>query len=282
MSATTRSNEVPESRDLLPMFLQEQLLDPAIWREGLQSYAESTNLAVALVDTKGQLIGPCLNAKPLWTLFWNQHQDTHCPFCVETSKPCMPMPWNVEGILWAEDAIGLVHFTVPLAFKGQVLAGLVAGQVFNQYPDELRLEKMARKYGLSEGRMWQLARTMMPVGPATLKVYSRLMATLGQTLLQTRYYNLIEADKQQDLKQQVSDVKRAEAEIHELNAALKKKISDYQDVVRELERSKADLQEKVEELEKFADATVGRELKMMDLEREVAKLREVENAKGAH
>jgi PAS domain S-box-containing protein len=50
-----------------------------------------------------------------------------------------------------------------------------------------------------------------------------------------------------------------------------------QQVVRELETSLADLQERNEELEKFHDITVGRELKMMQLEKEVERLqRELE------
>lgn len=50
-----------------------------------------------------------------------------------------------------------------------------------------------------------------------------------------------------------------------------------QQVVHELETSRADLQERNEELEKFHDITVGRELKMMQVEKEVERLqRELE------
>jgi predicted nucleic acid-binding Zn-ribbon protein len=51
------------------------------------------------------------------------------------------------------------------------------------------------------------------------------------------------------------------------------KVEEYERVVRELERSRADLQEKVEELEKFEEAVVGRELKMIELEKELERLR---------
>jgi PAS domain S-box-containing protein len=50
-----------------------------------------------------------------------------------------------------------------------------------------------------------------------------------------------------------------------------------QQLVRELETSRADLQERNEELEKFHDITVGRELKMIEVEKEVERLqRELE------
>lgn len=50
-----------------------------------------------------------------------------------------------------------------------------------------------------------------------------------------------------------------------------------QQLVRELETSRADLQERNEELEKFHDITISRELKMMQVEKEVERLqRELE------
>ncbi len=51
----------------------------------------------------------------------------------------------------------------------------------------------------------------------------------------------------------------------------------YERVVRDLEQSKAELQEKILDLEKFEEVVVGRELKMIALEREIERLkREVE------
>ncbi len=47
----------------------------------------------------------------------------------------------------------------------------------------------------------------------------------------------------------------------------------YERVVRDLEKSKLELQEKILELEKFEEVVVGRELKMIALEREVESLR---------
>jgi osomolarity two-component system sensor histidine kinase TcsA len=46
-----------------------------------------------------------------------------------------------------------------------------------------------------------------------------------------------------------------------------------QDRTAELQQAMADLRERNEQLEQFADAVVGRELKMMELEREIARLR---------
>jgi PAS domain S-box-containing protein len=49
---------------------------------------------------------------------------------------------------------------------------------------------------------------------------------------------------------------------------------EYLKVVRDLEESKAELQEKILDLEKFEEVVVGRELKMIALEKEAEKLRQ--------
>src|SRR5438477_371287 len=48
----------------------------------------------------------------------------------------------------------------------------------------------------------------------------------------------------------------------------------YEQVVRDLEKSKSELQEQIVDLEKFEEVVVGRELKMIALEKEVESLRQ--------
>jgi hypothetical protein len=48
----------------------------------------------------------------------------------------------------------------------------------------------------------------------------------------------------------------------------------YEEVVRDLERSKSELQEKILDLEKFEEVVVGRELKMIALEKDLETLQE--------
>ncbi|MER3423983.1 MAG: hypothetical protein C4293_12890 [Nitrospiraceae bacterium] len=64
----------------------------------------------------------------------------------------------------------------------------------------------------------------------------------------------------------ITERKRTEEEIRKLNEELKRR-------VQELQASKAELQEKVAELEQFEEVVVGRELKMIALEKELAKLK---------
>jgi hypothetical protein len=53
----------------LPPAIRADLLDPALWQDGLAKYASATNLAVAVTDTAGRLIGENINPRPTWSHF---------------------------------------------------------------------------------------------------------------------------------------------------------------------------------------------------------------------
>jgi hypothetical protein len=52
----------------LPPAICADLLDPVLWQDGLAKYARGTNLAVALADVAGRLIGSTINPRPTWSL----------------------------------------------------------------------------------------------------------------------------------------------------------------------------------------------------------------------
>mgnify|MGYP003288116254 CR=1 FL=1 len=189
----------PHSGLELSSALRSHLLDPAVWQEGLEKYARATNLAVALVDADGRLLGPCINPRPTWGLLRAQRPAgaDPCPFCLMQSRPrsCIADALTTDGFHVTRDRTGLVHITVPLVLGQHALGALVAGQVFDQYPEQLVLDHVAVMFGLSPQQVWQLARLEQPVKRATLRVYADLLATLGHTFLQTRYDRLIEAHR---------------------------------------------------------------------------------------
>ena len=105
------------------------------------------------------------------------------------------MHWPRRGFRVTRDRTGLVHVTVPLVLGEHALGALVAGQVFDQYPEQLVLEHAAVTFGLHPQQAWQLARLEQPVKRATLRVYADLLATLGHTFLRTCYDTVIEASR---------------------------------------------------------------------------------------
>src|SRR5262249_45586487 len=144
------------------------LLDPAAWQEGLEKYALAMHLAVALVEPDGRLLGPCLNPQRLWSLLRGGRPAApgQCPFAILSLRPCTCAAdaLRTGAGVKTRDRIGLVHFAVPLMLGGQKFGALIAGQVFDNYPEQLALELAAQRLGLSPGRIWQAARLEHPFG----------------------------------------------------------------------------------------------------------------------
>jgi signal transduction histidine kinase len=205
----------------LPPAMRDALLDPEIWHESLDVYARTTNLAVALVDAAGCLIGQYINPQPTWSLL-HAHQsvaspgpaaaDGGCPFALAPLKPCTCIAdaLATRTPVLVRDRTGLVHFTMPLVLGDQAVGALLAGQVFDQYPDQLLLEHVARHCGLPPRELWQMVRLEHPVKRATLRVYGRLLATLGNAFLQTRYHTLMEAHRLAERQRLEREAQRVE------------------------------------------------------------------------
>jgi signal transduction histidine kinase len=189
----------------LPPAIRADLLDPALWQDGLATYARGTNLAVALADAAGRLLGSTINPRPTWSLLHANSPpssegaagEVGCPFSLAPLKPCncVAEALATGGFVVARDRTGLVHFAVPLVLGEYPLGALVAGQVFDHYAEQLPLEQVARHLGLSPAPAWQAARLEHPVKRATLEVYADLLATLGRTFLQTRYHTIMAAER---------------------------------------------------------------------------------------
>jgi PAS domain S-box-containing protein len=177
--------------------LQAELLDLAAWDEILTTYARTMRVAVALTDPEGRVLGRCLNAQPAWELV---HGATHvrdngCPFCITTSPSCTAVAEALQtgGTVMVRDQAGLTHVAVPLSLGERHLGAIVAGQVFDQYPEPLPLKRVAREYGISAQQLWDVARKQRPVSSANLQASGDLLCALGHAFLQQRYGAILEA-----------------------------------------------------------------------------------------
>jgi two-component sensor histidine kinase len=89
---------------------------------------------------------------------------------------------------------GYAHTAVPIFLGNRHLGTLLAGQVFDAYPELLPLERVAGEYGLSGQVLWHLARQHVPVSHATLRTYGNLLGTLGQAYLQERHATILQRE----------------------------------------------------------------------------------------
>src|SRR5262249_8987777 len=112
-----------------------------------------------------------------------------------------------------QDRIGLVHFAVPLRLGDHRPGAVVAGQVFDRYPEQLVLEHVAQQSGLSPQAAWQLARLEHPVHASVLRVYAHLLETLADDRLQGHHHRIREAERLAELSRLSDQLRQARDEL---------------------------------------------------------------------
>src|SRR6266849_10687754 len=97
-----QDNGAPSAQPIgveLPPAIRAELLNPALWQDGLAKYARATDLAVALADAAGRLLGETINPRPTWSLLHAKTPPTPppsegaaagvgCPFSLAPLSPC--------------------------------------------------------------------------------------------------------------------------------------------------------------------------------------------------
>jgi ligand-binding sensor protein len=152
--------------------LRADLLDPQRWGEVLDTYARTMKLAVALTNQEGRLIGTCHGPQPVWRLVREAMPawGATCPFCLAPRSRCTAVAdaLRTGPLVLVHDQAGLAHVAVPLMLGDDALGALIAGQVFDRYPESLRLEGVANECGLSAQQLWSVAAKQIPVSRASL------------------------------------------------------------------------------------------------------------------
>jgi PAS domain S-box-containing protein len=177
--------------------LRAELLDFNAWSEILTTYGRTMRVAVALTDSQGQVLGKCHNAQPVWRLVRDAARGwgSGCPFCITTHVPCSAVADALQtgGVVMVRDQAGLTHVAVPLLLGKLRFGAVIAGQVFDRYPEPLLLRRVAKEFGVSAQRLWELAREQRPVSTAVLRASGDLLCALGHAFLRQRYGAILEA-----------------------------------------------------------------------------------------
>jgi PAS domain S-box-containing protein len=183
--------------EMSPRLLAE-LLDLAAWREILTTFGRSMRVAVALTDCRGCVLGEFHNAQPVWTLIHEAVPvwSTGCAFCITKGPPCNALTQSLQSGLavTVTDQAGLSHVAIPLVLGKQRLGTIIAGQVFDRYPDPLSLRRVAKEFGVSAQTLWEVASSQCPVGRHVLQSLGELLHALGHAFLQQRYGAIVKAN----------------------------------------------------------------------------------------
>ena len=172
------------------------LLDFDAWGEVLKTYGRTMRVAVALTDSGGLLLGKCHNPQPVWTLIRGAASEggAGCPFCITKRLPCTAVADAVRtsAVVVVHDQAGLTHVAVPLTLGKQTLGAIIAGQVFDRYPQPLSLRRVARDFGISAPELWEVAKQERPVASTLLQASGDLLCALGHAFLQQRHGAILE------------------------------------------------------------------------------------------
>jgi PAS domain S-box-containing protein len=173
-----------------------QLLDANAWAQMLQTYGLTIKVAVALTDADGNLRGKCYNAQPIWTLVQSAKggNGAGCPFCLAPPSPCTAVvdALRTDSPTLVRDLAGLMHVAIPLSLGEHRLGAIIAGQVTDQYPESLLLQRVAKTFGVSAQLLWDLSSNQRPVSRASLQLAADLLCTLGKAFLRERYGAILE------------------------------------------------------------------------------------------
>jgi PAS domain S-box-containing protein len=174
--------------------LRADLLNTEAWSEILVTYGQTMKVAVALTDDQGHMLGECHNPQPVWKLIHDHVPATSaaCPFCV--GRPCSAVAEALQTghAVMVHDQVGLTHVAVPLSLGTQHLGAIVAGQVFDRYPESIPLQRVAKDFALPVQPLWDVARKQAPVSRTLLQASGQLLRVLGHAFLQQRYAAILE------------------------------------------------------------------------------------------
>ncbi len=177
--------------------VRAELLNLDAWGEILMTCGRSMRVAVALTDTQGHILGKCHNTQPVWRLIHDATPDRGdgCPFCITMGQGCTAVAEASQTgkAVMAHDQAGLAHLAIPLILDTQCLGAIIAGQVFDRYPEALSLRRVAKAFGVSAQQVWDLARKQPPVSSAVLQTSGDLLCVLGHAFLRQRYGAILEA-----------------------------------------------------------------------------------------
>jgi PAS domain S-box-containing protein len=176
--------------------MRADLLDFDAWGTVLKMYGRTLRVAVALTDSDGLLLGKCYNPQPVWSLVRAAASDWNpgCPFCITKRVPCAAVADAVRTgtAVVVHDQAGLTHIAIPLTLGKETLGAIIAGQVFDRYPEPLMLRRVAKDFGISAQELWEVAKKERPLAGALLQASGELLGALGHAFLQQRHGAILE------------------------------------------------------------------------------------------
>lgn len=205
MGNARQRNLTPDQPDLsvtdLPVTAIDRLLLSAPqWREQLQKFSYATGLNLAVFDADGNLCFPVLLQSPLarrlaGTGTWENKESP----CLEPALNLARQACQVNGIVTGRACEMLALIALPLRLSDTPMGALVAGWVYDSFPDPVGADRLARTFDIFFPDLWQIVRQQQPITREKLRVYAELLQTLADSYLIERVRTIQEQERSREL-----------------------------------------------------------------------------------
>lgn len=170
------------------------------WHTALAQFASTTGLAVTLFDMEGQMRAGPYTPTPLTERLsaagcWDEPDGVCLAKDREAARACTEQG-NMEC---CEGLETLALFAIPARLKGDVIGAIVAGWVFDNFPDPIVTDRLAKRINVSFPELWQIVRQQPPVSREKLKIYAEMLQTLSDSFVQERAETLHEQAQAREL-----------------------------------------------------------------------------------
>lgn len=221
------------------------LVDLEELRKIFESFSLATGFTIGFLEHPSLEILIATGWREICTKF---HRS--CPeainICLESNTKLIGQLKRAGQLVIEECENGLVDCATPIIIEGKHIATLATGQVLLEKPDIERFKRQARTYGYDTDKYLEALSEVQVVSKEKLQNVTTFLceiavfiADLGLKNQEIKEYAVI-------LEQAIDKSKKAEGEI----------------------------QKRVEELQGFYEMAVNRELRMMELKKEIAELKE--------
>lgn len=154
-------------------------------REYLETYSFSTDIPITVINDIGNTlynIGPASN----FCRIFNEATEDNCP-CSQTHIFASKQAEKLGEAYIFSCPAGLVHYTVPIIRTGQFKGAVIAGPLLLNFPDNLMVDEILKKYELSvnfRGPLSSSLKTVLVVEPARVTHLSKLLYIVISNLLE--------------------------------------------------------------------------------------------------
>lgn len=163
----------------------ETLFMPALWDSALEKFASVTHLTVQLFDVEARLaLGP-IHSTTLFQLFQERGYDPG--IFGQCARRCLLQTDQRPAVLVSQTH-GLATVGTSLMLEGTIVGAAVSGYAFAGFSQVSEIQALAHESRIAFTRLWEVARTQVPVAHHRLLVYGELLQALGDALLRENHH----------------------------------------------------------------------------------------------